>query len=152
MSQYRHGMLTLNPMLKHRRTEVGISWLPPEQGWVCLNTDGASRDNMNTAACGGVIRDCDGRWLCGFSRYIEVLVSAYIAKLWGSLDGLALACEKGFNKVELRMDSQIIVACLQGSHVGSVHVCVRLSNRFEGSWIWIGRSGCLDPSRVLRGK
>lgn len=97
-------MITLNPILKHRKIEVGISWLPPKHGWISLNTNGVSKANMNIVVCGGVIIDCVGQWLCGFSRHIGA-ANAYIPELLGALDGLALAHEKSFNKVELRIDS-----------------------------------------------
>ncbi|KAH1072021.1 hypothetical protein J1N35_024349 [Gossypium stocksii] len=42
-------------------------WLAPESSWVKLNTDCAVLASAHSAAVGGVIRDADGNWLCGYS-------------------------------------------------------------------------------------
>jgi hypothetical protein len=45
------------------KTEVVlISWKPPPENWVCLNTDGSSKDE-NKAGCGGLIHRSGGEWL-----------------------------------------------------------------------------------------
>ncbi|KAK8667737.1 hypothetical protein V6N13_105218 [Hibiscus sabdariffa] len=48
------------------------SWLPPDLGWVKLNTDGARRHSDDSAACGGVLRDHNGSWLLGFAKKVVV--------------------------------------------------------------------------------
>ncbi|KAJ8767189.1 hypothetical protein K2173_013586 [Erythroxylum novogranatense] len=58
-----------------------ISWLPPSNGWIALNTDGASKGNPGVAGAGGVIRDTKGRWLDGFVQNIGVATS-FVAELW----------------------------------------------------------------------
>lgn len=37
-----------------------IAWVPLGEGWVKLNTDGASRGNPGAATAGGVLQDKDG--------------------------------------------------------------------------------------------
>lgn len=44
-----------------------------------------------------------------------------MAELWGAFEGLTMANEKGFTRVELRMDSQVAVDCLLGKKQGSMH-------------------------------
>jgi len=34
--------------------------------------------------CEGVLRDDNGKWICGFSKWLGVC-SAYVAELWGVL-------------------------------------------------------------------
>ena len=41
---------------------------PWEKGWVKLNTDGAANAITKTAGCSGLLRDADGRWICGFTK------------------------------------------------------------------------------------
>ena len=52
-----------------------ISWIRPPTGWCKLNTDGASLGNPGRAEGGGVIRDCEGRWMRGFARSIGFTTS-----------------------------------------------------------------------------
>lgn len=49
------------------RREIRVGWNSPAEGWVKCNVDGSSRNNDISAACGGIIRDINGRWLVGFS-------------------------------------------------------------------------------------
>lgn len=44
-----------------------ISWSPPGEGWVKLNTDGAYKSRTSLASAGGLIRDHKGHWLVGFT-------------------------------------------------------------------------------------
>jgi ribonuclease HI len=93
------------------KTTVLIGWHPPKENWVRLNTDGSSKDNAK-AGCGGLIRGSDGKWLGGFSKFIGNC-SAYVAELWGVLEGLKYAWNLGFRRVELHIDSQIVVKIIQ---------------------------------------
>lgn len=43
---------------------------------------------------------------------------AYVAELWSVYDGLMLALENGFNRVELQVDSEAAAQCIMGSSVG----------------------------------
>jgi ribonuclease HI len=83
-----------------------IGWFPPSFGWVCLNIDGACRDGV--IGCGGVIRGSDGEWIHGFSKLIG-RGDAYIAELWGALEGIKLTRQMKFAKVEVRIDSLSVV-------------------------------------------
>lgn len=47
-----------------------IKWVPPSNGIVKVNTDGASKGNGGAAGCGGLIRDSFGCWIAGFTRRI----------------------------------------------------------------------------------
>ena len=71
-----------------------IGWKAPEEGWVKLNTDGASK-GKGLSGCGGIIRDHQGNWCGGFAKFVGT-GSALIAELWGVLEGLKLAGRKGY--------------------------------------------------------
>ncbi|KAH1097167.1 hypothetical protein J1N35_014088, partial [Gossypium stocksii] len=45
---------------------TALKWSAPASGWVQLNTIGVVSLNSYSAAVGGVIRDADGNWLCGY--------------------------------------------------------------------------------------
>ncbi|KAG7576302.1 Ribonuclease H domain [Arabidopsis thaliana x Arabidopsis arenosa] len=89
-----------------------VSWKKPGDGWVKLNTDGASRGNPGQATAGGVIRDGDGHWRGGFSLHIGIC-SAPMAELWGIYYGLVIAWERGYRRVELEVDSELVVGFVQ---------------------------------------
>jgi hypothetical protein len=65
---------------------VQVKWLPPLEGWVKLNTDGSCQEG-GRIGCGGVIRGSDGEWLGGYAKFIGY-GNAYLAELWGVLEGL----------------------------------------------------------------
>ncbi|MCI33932.1 putative ribonuclease H protein, partial [Trifolium medium] len=52
------------------RNIINVYWENPPHGWYCLNTDGAAKDSSGVAGCGGLIRDDNGNWVCGFAKYL----------------------------------------------------------------------------------
>ncbi|KAG7579838.1 Ribonuclease H domain [Arabidopsis thaliana x Arabidopsis arenosa] len=89
-----------------------IAWRKPEEGWVKVNTDGASHGNPGLATAGGVIRDGEGNWCGGFAVKIGIC-SAPLAELWGVYYGLYLAWERRATRVELEVDSELVVGFLK---------------------------------------
>jgi ribonuclease HI len=79
-----------------------IRWRPPQVNWVKLNTDGACKGG-NIAGCGGIIRGSDGEWIGGFAKFIGDC-SAFVAELWGVLEGLRYVRRMGYTAVELNVD------------------------------------------------
>jgi hypothetical protein len=91
----------------HAATRQEI-WTPVrEVGWVTINTDGARRNN-NVCDCGGLIRGNGGAWLGGFAKGLGEC-RVMVAELWGAFEGLKLAWERGYKKVELQLDAQNVV-------------------------------------------
>ncbi|KAL9841601.1 putative ribonuclease H domain, reverse transcriptase zinc-binding domain-containing protein [Arabidopsis thaliana] len=93
------------------RVERLVSWVSPGDGWVKLNTDGASRGNPGFATAGGVLRDHNGAWIRGFAVNIGVC-SAPLAELWGVYCRLFIALGRGARRVELEVDSKMVVGFL----------------------------------------
>lgn len=58
----------------HRRVEVW--WMPPPQGWVRINTDGAVKGETGLVGCGGLLRD-DGSagFLSSWEEPLLILLS-----------------------------------------------------------------------------
>ena len=83
--------------------ETFVPWTAPDNGWkkfnlkVCKSIDGG----LTYAACGGVFRDSEGRWLLGYigPSHIE------LADLWILLMGLQLAWERGVTHLHVESDS-----------------------------------------------
>lgn len=84
-----------------------MGWKEPPIGWVKINTDGGCKDG-SIAGCGGLIRGSEGEWLAGFSKFLGKC-DAFIAELWGVLEGLRCAKRMGFTAVELNVDSLVVV-------------------------------------------
>lgn len=53
-----------------------------------------------------------GSWVCGFFRSLGIC-NAFVAELWGVIDGLNLTSRKGFPAVELCVDSEVVIKSLQ---------------------------------------
>ncbi|KAG7547784.1 Ribonuclease H domain [Arabidopsis suecica] len=94
------------------RVERLIGWTAPTDGWLKLNTDGASHGNPGFATAGGVLRAASGSWSGGFAVNLGYC-SAPVAELWGVYYGLFIAWERRATRVELEVDSQIVVGFLK---------------------------------------
>jgi ribonuclease HI len=115
---------------------VNISWLPPPNGWLALNTDGAMKASERKAGCGGVLRSDTGVWIEGFSKALGD-TTAYMAELWGIYEGLCLARRREVTKLEIRTDSQVIAHSLQNQTDGSVMGSVlirKIRDLLNGPW------------------
>ncbi|KAK9992498.1 hypothetical protein SO802_027483 [Lithocarpus litseifolius] len=51
--------------VKKQFISIPVKWNKPPEEWFKLNTDGASSGNPGKAGGGGLIRDCNGRWIKG---------------------------------------------------------------------------------------
>jgi ribonuclease HI len=118
VSQYKQADVGRCVIVDRHKVEIAVSWKCPEDGWVSLNTDGASKGGV-TAGCGGLIRNSFGQWMGGFSRNLGCC-TAYIAELWGIYDGLCLARNMGVTKVQAHVDSKVVVQTLNSTNGGSV--------------------------------
>lgn len=96
-----------------------LKWEPPNEGWICLHTDGAAYGSPGLAGCGGLLRGSRGEWRVGFARRL-ISATAYEAELWGVWEGLNLARTSGYKKVELRIDSLFIFQNLRSISRGSI--------------------------------
>ncbi|KAL0391162.1 UNVERIFIED_CONTAM: putative ribonuclease H protein [Sesamum calycinum] len=75
-----------------------VYWLKPDQGWVKLNTDGASKGNPGLARAGGIVKDYEGKAIFVFSEPIG-FTNNMVAEMHVVLRGLGICLEKGFSKV-----------------------------------------------------
>lgn len=58
--------LFFNSLMKLRRAQGGVSWKKPHVRVMKLNKDESSLTLEHLAIVGGVLRDSEGNWLCGF--------------------------------------------------------------------------------------
>ncbi|CAA7042861.1 unnamed protein product [Microthlaspi erraticum] len=97
---------------KPSRVERMISWTPPAEGWMKINTDGAFRGNPGLATARGVLRDQYGAWCGGFALNIGIC-TAPLAELWGVYYELLTAWEKRVVRLEVEVDSELVVGFLK---------------------------------------
>lgn len=71
---------------------IFTGWKPPPIGWLKINTDGSCDSSAEYIAAGGVLRDCNGNWVCGFSKYLGT-GNSLLVELWGIYLGIKLAKE-----------------------------------------------------------
>jgi ribonuclease HI len=86
---------------------------------------------------GGVLRDCRGAWVRGFSRHIDY-ASSVQAELRALLDGLLMTVELNIPYLEIEMDSLLAVDLILAVHPANaflrsiVYDCRCLLEKFEG--------------------
>ncbi|KAL8161149.1 hypothetical protein V2J09_012638 [Rumex salicifolius] len=85
-----------------------IGWVPPRIGWLKLNVDGAVKRPDSKGAAGGVMRDADGKWVCGFTANLGITLIVE-SELWGVFLGLKMAWERNAPQVEVESDLKIVV-------------------------------------------
>ena len=61
-------------------TTINVTWTPPSENWIKLNTDGAIKGNLAKASCGGLLKDCNSAWLASFAKCVD-FCSAFKDKL-----------------------------------------------------------------------
>ena len=80
-----------------------------------LFTDGASRGNPGEAGAGSVLLDADGQELAARSAYLGQCTNN-VAEYKALLLGVQSALELGCSRLEIFLDSQLIVRQLQGQY------------------------------------
>lgn len=93
--------------------EVYVRWEYPREGWVKLNTDGASKGNPGMAGAGGIIRGARGEVIGMYAANCGATTCTR-AEFLAVLRGLALTWNKGCRKVVLEVDSMVVVRELLG--------------------------------------
>ncbi|CAJ2646936.1 unnamed protein product [Trifolium pratense] len=90
-----------------------VIWQPPFFDWVKCNTDGAF--NAATSACGGLFRNSDAAFLCGFAVNTGNASSAFSAELCGAMQAIEIAAFKNWNNLWLETDSTLVVKAFKSS-------------------------------------
>ncbi|GKV05100.1 hypothetical protein SLEP1_g17144 [Rubroshorea leprosula] len=111
--QAQYTKIAMNPISSPRsRQPRWVSWIPPEEGWCKLNSDGSYNAGDKSAGAGGLIRDSAGCWISGFTVNVGD-ASIFIAELWGLREGLRLCKSLGLSKIVADMDSLMAVSFIQ---------------------------------------
>lgn len=103
-----------------QKTQIAslVGWYPPPLNHIKLNTDGAHSNISNLIAAAGVIRDSNGNWIVGFSKFLGS-GDALLAEIWALKLGLCLCVSKGLKNIFVETDSAIaahLILCHNISH------------------------------------
>ncbi len=83
--------------------------------WVTITADGASRGNPGPAAIGATVRDGQGRVISRISQRIGVATNNQ-AEYRALIAGLSEAVRLGASKVDIRLDSELVVRQVRGEY------------------------------------
>ncbi|MBA0574654.1 hypothetical protein Golob_001842, partial [Gossypium lobatum] len=72
--------------------------------WVFLSTDGVVARDSGYAATRGVVRDHNGNWIMGFTRFLGVC-SPFEAEVWSILNGFLILLNKGYRRAIILTDN-----------------------------------------------
>ncbi|CAJ2630361.1 unnamed protein product [Trifolium pratense] len=110
IEQYERTLMT---GIRIQRETIYIGWKNPHGDWIKLNCDGAYKDSMNNAGCGGLFRDSDGRWLKGYTQRIGDC-DALHAEMWGMYTGMEMARRQGYTHLVVESDSKLLIDMVTG--------------------------------------
>ena len=97
-----------NGKSNHAKQAKIIKWNFPIAGTWKFNTDGSSRGNPGPGGIGGILRDDNGVWECGFTGSLDHCSSIF-AELSSINYALKLILKKSYKNVLIETDSQIAV-------------------------------------------
>ncbi|CAL1399428.1 unnamed protein product [Linum trigynum] len=88
-----------------------IAWKPPHHEWIQIQSDGSVHHDSGKAAAGGLFRDhlgrCHRAFVCNLGS-----CSITHAELKGAMEGLKIAWEEGYRKIELNLDSETAISII----------------------------------------
>jgi hypothetical protein len=79
-------------------------WLPPEEGWVKVNSDGAFLKEGGHGRGGVILRDHHGGFIAGSSHFFPLVADPERAKLLACKHAVLLAREQGVTKLVMELD------------------------------------------------
>ena len=92
-------------------------WLPPPEGWIKANADGAFSQALNQGGGGVVLRDHHGRFTAGACCFFPLVTDPERAELLACQRALELAREMKVRKVILETDSMTVKGKLEAAEL-----------------------------------
>ena len=103
-----------SPRSPNQKINKSLRWERPLLGWKKLNIDRSWLRGMDRASCGGLVRDDQGEWIAGFTRYIGS-TNSFTAELWELREGLILCCNLNIEALVVELDAQAVVEVLKNN-------------------------------------
>lgn len=117
-----------NNQLVRKTSDAAISWNVPGEGEIKWNVDGSVRSG-GYACCGGVLRDHNGHWVCGFAHNMGDS-TIMVAELTGILNAMKCVDLDETRKVIVETDSFSSVQMIL-SGVSNTHPCAPMISRIK---------------------
>ncbi|GJW96385.1 ribonuclease H protein, partial [Tanacetum coccineum] len=97
-----------------QRTLCGFKWMSPEPNYLKQNTDGCFKRDPNHTSYGGLIRNSEGTWLCGYMGKLDgEWYGSREAKIWGIYKGLCLIRDMILSNVKIETDYLDVINAIQ---------------------------------------
>ncbi|CAN1137711.1 Putative ribonuclease H protein At1g65750 [Linum perenne] len=122
-------------VIVHRRRDTLISWFPPPDDWVSINTDGSVIQPNSRAAAGGLIRNDQGSFVHAFTANLGNC-SITRAEICAIVQGMKLAWELGIRKLLIQSDSKAAIAILLREDTDHQHAILALEFQELKSRSW----------------
>ncbi|KAL6974477.1 hypothetical protein U1Q18_028661 [Sarracenia purpurea var. burkii] len=75
-----------------------LSWIPPEYGSYKVNVDGACNTSNKVAGMRIVVRDCEGKFIAGYTERLPRGSSPIVTEALVILNGMKLACDLNLHR------------------------------------------------------
>ncbi|KAI5019874.1 hypothetical protein ZWY2020_044762 [Hordeum vulgare] len=132
-------------------------WVPPANGWVKINSDGAVSRNGEHGGGGAVFRDHNGGFLLGMCHFFPNLCDPEAVEVLACKRALQVAVERNLQRVHVELDSKEVVRQInQASNNLSAlghwipEIKDLLRSRMEAKVSWVRRSGNGDAHELAR--
>ncbi|CAI8588286.1 unnamed protein product [Vicia faba] len=107
-------MLINSRMMEKGQVEKLLKLTPHKSSFVKLNVNGA-HESKGMSRCGSILRDNYGSWIGGFSKGIRCR-SPLMAEFWSIFIGLKFVADRGWKKVKLESDFNIVITNIMRSN------------------------------------
>ncbi|XP_062005969.1 uncharacterized protein LOC133723163 [Rosa rugosa] len=101
------NLLGLSPLLCRAPCFKPVTWQPPPDHWLKVNTDGSFRGS-NMAGFGGIFRDAEGNFVGDFAARAEV-PSAIDAEILAVIEAIQVAWVRRWTHIWLETDSTLVI-------------------------------------------
>ncbi|OMO87766.1 reverse transcriptase [Corchorus capsularis] len=98
----------------HSKESANAIWQKPVVGHLKINCDGAFDELTGTAACGVIVRDCNGRIIDGLAKPLLV-TSSVEAEAIAVKEALILAKDRQFEHFAIETDSEVVQRSITSS-------------------------------------
>ncbi|XP_020162165.1 uncharacterized protein [Aegilops tauschii subsp. strangulata] len=124
--------------------KIAEKWKPPDEGWLKINSDGATSKHGNSAGGGAVIRDHEGTFRGGFCQYFPHVADPEAAEILACRRAIKVALDRNVQKVYLELDSQAVVQMIKqkernlspvGPWVQEIKAMPNSVEEFSVSWV-----------------